>query len=53
MTRLFAQKGIDLVAVAFDAMLAERDAQLVVLGTGDEDVHDMLLQLAGEVPAAR
>ena len=49
-TRLFAQKGIDLVAVAFDSMLAVRDMQLVVLGTGDEDVHKMLLQLQEKYP---
>lgn len=49
-TRLFAQKGIDLVAVAFDHMLTNRDAQLVVLGTGDEEVHRMLLQLQEKYP---
>ena len=49
-TRLFAQKGIDLVAIAFDHMLTNRDAQLVVLGTGDEDVHRMLLQLQEKFP---
>jgi starch synthase len=49
-TRLFAQKGIDLVAVAFDSMLATRDMQLAVLGTGDEDVHQMLLQLQQKYP---
>jgi starch synthase len=50
-TRLFAQKGIDLVADAFDGLLASRDAQLVVLGTGDEDVHRMLQQLEAKYPA--
>ncbi len=49
-TRLFAQKGIDLVAVAFDHMLQVRDMQLAVLGTGDEDVHRMLLQLQEKYP---
>jgi starch synthase len=49
-TRLFAQKGIDLVAVAFDAMLGLRDIQLIVLGTGDEGVHRMLLQLEQKCP---
>jgi starch synthase len=49
-TRLFAQKGVDLVAVAFDHMLVNRDAQLIVLGTGDEDVHRMLLQLEAKYP---
>jgi starch synthase len=50
-TRLFAQKGIDLVAVAFDSMLANREAQLAVLGTGDEEVHRMLLQLQEKYPS--
>jgi starch synthase len=49
-TRLFAQKGIDLVAVAFDAMLARHDVQLVVLGTGDEAVHTMLARLQEKYP---
>lgn len=49
-TRLFAQKGIDLVAEAFDGLLADREAQLIVLGTGDEDVHRMLQQLEAKYP---
>lgn len=44
-TRLFAQKGIDLVAEAFDSLLSVRAAQLVVLGTGDAQVHAMLEEL--------
>jgi len=44
-TRLFAQKGIDLVPDALERLLATRNAQLVVLGTGDEDVHRALLAL--------
>jgi starch synthase len=49
-TRLWEQKGIDLVAVAFDSMLGVRDTQLIVLGTGDEAVHRMLLQLQDRFP---
>ncbi len=49
-TRLFAQKGIDLVAGAFDPLLASCDMQLIVLGTGDEAVHQMLLQLQEKYP---
>jgi starch synthase len=49
-TRLWAQKGIDLVAVAFDAMLAARDMQLIILGTGDEETHRVLLQLQEKYP---
>ena len=50
-TRLFAQKGIDLVAEAFDALLGSRDAQLVILGTGDEALHKTLQQLEAKHPA--
>lgn len=49
-TRLFAQKGIDLVATAFDELLETKDAQLVVLGTGDEAVHATLLALEAKYP---
>jgi len=49
-TRLFAQKGIDLVATAFDAMLGTHEAQLAVLGTGDEAVHETLLALQAKYP---
>ncbi|MFI5339532.1 MAG: glycogen synthase GlgA [Candidatus Methylomirabilales bacterium] len=37
-SRLTPQKGMDLVAEALDAMLA-LDAQFVLLGTGDADLH--------------
>ncbi len=37
-SRLTPQKGMDLVAKALDAML-RLDAQFVLLGTGDPDVH--------------
>lgn len=50
-TRLFAQKGIDLLPAALDPLLAEPRAQLVVLGTGDEAVHTMLLDLEAGHPA--
>jgi starch synthase len=49
-TRLFAQKGIDLLGAAFESLLATRDVQLAVLGTGDEDVHRMLLALEAKHP---
>jgi len=50
-TRLFAQKGIDLVAGAFDRLLAAHDVQLVVLGTGDAEVEDMLSRLQAAYPS--
>ncbi|HEY7802361.1 MAG TPA: glycogen/starch synthase, partial [Dehalococcoidia bacterium] len=49
-TRLFAQKGIDLVAEAFQLLLADTAAQLVVLGTGDQVVEDMLTRLQDRYP---
>lgn len=49
-TRLFAQKGIDLVAAAFDELLATRHAQLIVLGTGDQAVHEQLQRLEAKYP---
>ena len=49
-TRLFAQKGIDLVGEAFARLLPEHDAQLVVLGTGDESVHAQLKDLEARAP---
>jgi starch synthase len=47
---LFAQKGIDLLPEAFEGLLSTHDAQLSVLGTGDEEVHRMLLDLQARHP---
>ncbi len=49
-TRLWAQKGMDFTAGAFDHLLASNDMQLVVLGTGDEAIHHMLLDLQAKYP---
>ena len=49
-TRLFAQKGIDLVAQVFGPILEHSGAQLAVLGTGDPDVHAQLLDLEARFP---
>lgn len=49
-TRLFAQKGMDVVAEAFDALLADNDAQLIILGTGDQAVHETLAALEAKYP---
>ncbi len=49
-TRLFAQKGIDLVAQAFGSELGRSNAQLAVLGTGDPEVHQQLLDLQARFP---
>ena len=44
-TRLFYQKGVDLAAEAFDQVAGRREAQLVVLGTGDQQYHEQLTAL--------
>jgi starch synthase len=49
-SRLYEQKGTDLVAPAFRRLLAERDLQLVVLGTGDPAHEEMLSDLQAEFP---
>lgn len=40
-TRLADQKGLDLLAAVFDALM-EEDLQLVLLGTGEERYHRMM-----------
>ncbi|HYM16004.1 MAG TPA: glycogen/starch synthase [Dehalococcoidia bacterium] len=49
-TRLFAQKGMDLAASAFERLLDGQDAQLIILGTGDEELHRTLLRLQDAHP---
>jgi len=47
--RLFEQKGFDLVANAVDELL-RRDVQLVILGTGREEVHNLLKRIQQDHP---
>ena len=49
-SRLYDQKGSDLVAPAFQHLLSQRDLQLVVLGTGDPKHERMLSDLRGTFP---
>ena len=49
-TRLTPQKGMDLVAEALDAMLA-LDTQFVLLGTGEEALHQALEEAKGRHPS--
>lgn len=49
-SRLYEQKGSDVVAEAFPRLLAERDLQLVVLGTGDPGHEQMLVDLREDFP---
>jgi starch synthase len=44
--RLADQKGFDLVAAILEPFLAEIDAQVVVLGTGEPRYHDLFRELA-------
>lgn len=44
--RLYEQKGLDLLAAAADALLQSREAQLVILGTGENWLQDTFLQQA-------
>lgn len=44
-TRLVDQKGLDILIPALEAM-AERDLQLVLLGTGEEKYHKILRDIA-------
>jgi len=48
-TRLVDQKGLDLVAEVIDKMMGE-NLQLVILGTGLEKYHKLLLDTAGKYP---
>jgi starch synthase len=49
-SRLYDQKGSDLVALAFRRLLSERDLQLVVLGAGDPDHERVLSDLQDAFP---
>jgi starch synthase len=48
-SRLDRQKGLDLVAEAADSLL-ELDTGLVILGTGDKEIQDLLERAAVRVP---
>ena len=49
-SRLAEQKGFDLIAVALPGVLATSDAQLAVLGSGEERYERPLRVLAAEFP---
>ena len=48
-SRLTAQKGLDLIAAVIDQMM-QLDVQLVVLGTGDAEFHAMFERMASQYP---
>jgi len=49
-SRLSSQKGLDLLDKVLPGLLAERDMQVAILGTGDQYFHDMLAKLAAQYP---
>lgn len=49
-SRLASQKGLDLLGEVMPAVLARRDAQLVVLGSGEAGLEDMFTRLQRAFP---
>lgn len=49
-TRMVAQKGLDLVKESLDGLLQETDAQFVILGSGDWDYESFFKELQGRWP---
>lgn len=49
-SRLFAQKGLDLLATAIPWLMNSTDAQVVVLGAGDPGLEHGFRDLAGRFP---
>ncbi|MFA6431558.1 MAG: glycogen synthase GlgA [Candidatus Margulisiibacteriota bacterium] len=48
-TRLADQKGFDILAEALDQIMHEQ-CQLIILGTGDQKYHDLLLKMKKKYP---
>ncbi|MBR5618436.1 MAG: glycogen synthase GlgA [Clostridia bacterium] len=49
-TRLVAQKGLDLVRVMLDELLQTTDAQIAVLGSGDYEYEEFFRYIEGKYP---
>jgi starch synthase len=49
-SRLSNQKGFDLVDLVIEPLLRNHDAQVVILGTGDQRYHDQLNALRARFP---
>lgn len=49
-TRMVAQKGLDLVQEVFDRLMQETDAQFVILGSGDWDYENYFKETQARYP---
>lgn len=49
-SRLDPQKGYDVLAEAIEELLSKNNIQLVILGNGDRDIHDLLSSFSMEYP---
>lgn len=49
-SRLVGPKGLDLLSYILDELLSERDLQLIVLGTGEEQYEQFFRQAAWQYP---
>ncbi|MBQ3604358.1 MAG: glycogen synthase GlgA [Clostridia bacterium] len=49
-TRLVSHKGLDLIKVILDELLATTDVQVVVLGSGDWQYEEFFKEMAGRYP---
>jgi starch synthase len=49
-SRLDEQKGLDILTASFDILFRETEAQMVILGKGREEYHNLLRQAASRYP---
>ncbi|UCH51608.1 MAG: glycogen synthase [Chloroflexota bacterium] len=49
-SRLDEQKGLDILTASFDPLFQKTEAQMVILGNGREEYHDLLRQTASRYP---
>jgi len=49
-SRLDEQKGLDILTASFDYLFQKSEAQLVILGKGREEYHNLLRQAASRYP---
>ena len=49
-SRLDEQKGLDILTASFDALFQKTEVQMVILGKGREEYHNLLRQAASRYP---